>query len=346
MNLLSSVPLSFALRMLFLLFSAKVTETFDNIAGKEDLFCPERLMLLFHFWQCWKPKMADFNAEERRVLEFLKSRETTSNTGISKELSMEEKKVNEILHVLRQGGFVVFKQDFHLARGELMVVKISNRGITALQEQFVISAPAPVSSTGYNFERITDAVAFALEAHKTGFRKGGNVPYVVHPLDVMSILFKSGAGEDLAIAGVLHDITEDTNYTLQDIKAKFGAAVASLVEGASEPEELTKGVSREEKRKTWKLRKSQKIEKMKQAPQELRLLICADKLANLRDLLTDYHLLGEAVWTRFNATKDEESWYYRSIAEAIVQPNSQDPYGGLKNTLAYKELLNCMKDIF
>ena len=76
---------------------------------------------------------------------------------------------------------------------------------------------------------------------------------------------KSGAGEDFAIAGVLHDVTEDTEYTLQDIKAKFGDVVAVLVDGASEPEEVTKGVSREEKKKTWKLRKSQKIEKMKES---------------------------------------------------------------------------------
>ena len=69
--------------------------------------------------------MAAFTAEERRVLEFLKSRETSSNTGIAKELAIEEKKVNEILHALRQGYFVLFKQDFHLTRGELMVVKIT-----------------------------------------------------------------------------------------------------------------------------------------------------------------------------------------------------------------------------
>ena len=288
--------------------------------------------------------MAGFTAEERRVLEFLKSRETSSNTGISKELSMEEKKVNEILHVLRQGGFVLFKQNFHLTRGELMVVKITNRAMTALQEQPVMSASSP--ETGYNFHRISDAVAFAIEAHKAGFRKGGNIPYVVHPLDVMSILLKSGARENLAIAGVLHDVAEDTDYTLQDIKARFGEAVADLVEGASEPEELTKGVSREEKRKTWKLRKSQKIEQMKGASPELRLLICADKLANLRDLLADYHSQGEAVWSRFNATKDEESWYYHSIAEAIAQPHAQDQNSSLRDTLAFKELSQCIREVF
>ena len=107
----------------------------------------------------------------------------------------------------------------------------------------------PAKGPGYDFMRIARAVQFAMEAHKEEFRKGTKIPYIVHPLDVLSILLKNGAGEDLAIAGLLHDITEDTDYTLQDIRTRFGDAVAILVEGASEPEELTKGVSNEEKEK-------------------------------------------------------------------------------------------------
>ena len=211
--------------------------------------------------------MPDLTGDERRVLEFLKDKETSTNAGIAKELSMEEKAVNEILHVLRQSGLILFKQDFHLSRGELMVVKIANRGITALQEKQADTAP---KSAGYDFIRIAGAIQFAMEAHKEEFRKGTTIPYIVHPLDVLSILLKNGAGEDLAIAGVLHDVTEDTDYTLPDIQSRFGDKVAILVQGASEPEELTKGVPNGEKRKTWKLRKSQKIEKIKGASHELK----------------------------------------------------------------------------
>lgn len=288
--------------------------------------------------------MSHFTDDERRVLDFLKNKETSTNTGIAKELSINEKTANEILHVLRQSGYIQFKQDFHLSRGELMVVKITGRGVTALQEKPAV--PVPTQGSEYDFERIAKAIGFAIEAHKTEFRKGATIPYVVHPLDVMSILLKNGANDDLAIAGVLHDVTEDTKYTLEDIKEKFGDKVASLVEGASEPEEHTKGVSREEKRKTWKLRKSQKIEKMKHASRELRLLVCADKLANLRDLLADYRTFGEAAWSKFNASKQEQSWYYQGIAEAMGQSTDEDRSASIRGTQAYTQLLDCIREIF
>jgi (p)ppGpp synthase/HD superfamily hydrolase len=289
--------------------------------------------------------VTNFTENERRVLEFLKDKETSTNAGIAKELSLDEKMVNEILHVLRQSGWILFKQDFHLSRGELMVVKISNRGVLALEEKKVNGA-VPAKASGYDFVRIASAVQFAMEAHKEEFRKGTTIPYIVHPLDVLSILLKNGAGEDLAIAGVLHDVTEDTDYTLQDIQTKFGDAVALLVEGASEPEELTKGVSNEEKRKTWKLRKSQKIEKMKHASRELRLLTCADKLANIRDIISNYQSQGDALWSKFNASKEEESWYYHQIAEAMAQPDQKDSSSSLKDSLAFKELETSIRELF
>ena len=179
--------------------------------------------------------MPDLTENERRVLEFLKDKQTSTNAGIAKELSIDEKVVNEVLHVLRQDGFILFKQDFHLTRGELMVVKITNKGVTALEEKQADAAD-PDKGAGYDFARISSAIQFAMEAHKEEFRKGTTIPYIVHPLDVLSILLKNGAGEDLAIAGVLHDVTEDTDYTLQDIQSRFGDKVAILVEGASEPE--------------------------------------------------------------------------------------------------------------
>jgi len=283
----------------------------------------------------------DLTSDERRVLEFLKDKQTSTNAGIAKDLSMEEKVVNEILHVLRQSGLILFKQDFHLLRGELMVVKIANKGITALQEKQV---DVPPKSAGYDFARIASAIQFAMEAHKEEFRKGTTIPYIVHPLDVLSILLKNGAGENLAIAGLLHDVTEDTDYTSADIQSRFGDNVAILVEGASEPEELTKGKSNEEKRRSWKLRKSQKIEKIRHASQELKLLTCADKLANIRDILADYHAQGEAVWSKFNASKEEESWYYHQMAEAMAQPSEKD--AGIKETGAYKELERNIVELF
>jgi len=81
-------------------------------------------------------------------------------------------------------------------------------------------------------ERVKRAVEVARAAHEGQLRKTGE-PYIVHPLAVKKILEEWGMDEDTIIAGILHDTVEDTNLTLEDIKAEFGESVAFLVDGVT-----------------------------------------------------------------------------------------------------------------
>jgi (p)ppGpp synthase/HD superfamily hydrolase len=276
---------------------------------------------------------------ERRILEFIQKKQTATNTLIAKEFSLQEKQVNEISHHLREDGSILFQQELHLSRGDLIMAKITTLGTTSMLET------KPMTKTGqYNFERMSKAIEFASLAHAGEFRKGTTIPYIVHPLDVFSILLKNGSSEDLAIAGVLHDVLEDTTRTRKDIKKNFGDAVCSLVVGASENEELTKGISNEEKKKSWKLRKTQKIDTVRNSGRDLRLLICADKLANIRDLIEDQDRNGDAVWSKFNASKDQESWYYNEMASAMVAPGKEN--SDISDTPVYHQLRRCIGEVF
>lgn len=78
------------------------------------------------------------------------------------------------------------------------------------------------------------AQAFALNAHNKQTRKGKRTPYAAHLLDVVSTLVKSGATETELIAGWLHDVVEDTVYTLDNVRIIFGDEVADLVTLLSE----------------------------------------------------------------------------------------------------------------
>jgi len=280
---------------------------------------------------------------ERRVLEFLQKKQTATNTAIAKEFSLEEKSVNEILNKMRQEGLVQFQQELRLTRGELIMTKISGKGTTSLQS---VKTEAKQSNARelYDFDRLSTAIRFAAYAHQDEFRKGTTIPYIVHPLDVVSILLKNGGSEDLVIAGVLHDVLEDTPHSRKEIRKNFGDSVGTLVEGASESEALTKGISNEEKKKTWKLRKTERIKKVKTSGRELRLLICAYKLANIRDLLGDLHTQGEGVWEKFNSSKQEQAWYYREMASAMASPKGGD--ADISALPAYQELTSCMLEVF
>lgn len=80
-----------------------------------------------------------------------------------------------------------------------------------------------------DMQRINDAFELAREAHKTQFRKSGE-PYILHPIAVARIVAEElELGANPIIAAFLHDVVEDTDYTIEDIRNRFGDDVAFLV---------------------------------------------------------------------------------------------------------------------
>ena len=186
---------------------------------------------------------------------------------------------------------------------------------------------------------IVEAFNFAYNAHKNTHRKSSTIPYIVHPLDVASTLMKNNAPEHVVIAGLLHDVVEDEDYTLSDIRHEFGDEVAALVDGASEPEKLINADGG--KSKTWPERKAHTIEFIKNVDRDMKLLSCADKLANIRDIIRDYDRLGDGVWDIFNASKDSVAWYYISMLDAFGNGDE-----GISDMPAFKEFEKCVGEIF
>ncbi|MFV0485164.1 MAG: RelA/SpoT family protein [Candidatus Saccharimonadales bacterium] len=80
--------------------------------------------------------------------------------------------------------------------------------------------------------RIKKAVALATRAHEGQLRKTGE-PYIIHPIATQKILEEWNMDEDTQIAGLLHDVVEDTDYTLEQIEEEFGEAIAFLVNGVT-----------------------------------------------------------------------------------------------------------------
>ena len=81
------------------------------------------------------------------------------------------------------------------------------------------------------FELVLKAFDFANEAHK-GVRRRSGEPYILHPISVARIVVQEiGLGYKSICAALLHDVVEDTNYTVEDIKNHFGQKIASLVDG-------------------------------------------------------------------------------------------------------------------
>ena len=178
--------------------------------------------------------------------------------------------------------------------------------------------------------RLNKAITFATEKHSGQVRKSTKIPYILHPLEVLQVLYSMRADTNLMIAGVLHDTVEDTDTTLDEIREIFGDDVADLVASNSE-----------DKSKTWEERKQHTINELAKADLRVKMLIMADKLSNIRSIAFDYNNIGDKLWERFNAPKEKQAWYYDGILDALYDmqfiPECEK---------AYWEFTGLFKDVF
>ncbi len=85
---------------------------------------------------------------------------------------------------------------------------------------------------GYEDDKVRKALEFIEEKHAGQFRKSGE-PYVIHPVEVAIILAELGMDRDTVVAGLLHDVLEDTETTYEELKEKFDKDVADIVDGVT-----------------------------------------------------------------------------------------------------------------
>jgi (p)ppGpp synthase/HD superfamily hydrolase len=158
--------------------------------------------------------------------------------------------------------------------------------------------------------RLEYAMRWAAVCHDGQTRRSSETPYFEHVAAVALALDRAGFDEDVVIAGLLHDVVEDTAATFDDVAARFGAGVAEIVRHCTEVKNGADG-----KKRPWIDRKRDHIAAIVGAPMAARAVILADKLHNLMCIeldLRDAH----PVWSAFHAGRDQVLWYYRSMIDA------------------------------
>lgn len=153
---------------------------------------------------------------------------------------------------------------------------------------------------------IEKAFLYASEAHKGQKRKDGK-PYISHPFSVAIELAKNGADDDLICAGLLHDVIEDAGASADEIRKTFGEKVAELVKMESEDKSLS-----------WEQRKKDTFEILNRTKnKDFLMLVCADKLANIRDIKESLARIGDDAWSCFKRGKEKQKWLYGELVDAL-----------------------------
>ena len=163
---------------------------------------------------------------------------------------------------------------------------------------------------GPRFQR---AFEFAADKHRKQTRKASTIPYIAHLIGVASLVLEAGGDEDLAIAALLHDVVEDCGGAamLKEVGRRFGKRVVHIVDGCTDAYETPKP--------PWHDRKVNYINRLKAEDADTRLVSAADKLNNVRSILSDYRALGESVWSRFNGGREGTLWYYRTLRDEFLR---------------------------
>ena len=174
------------------------------------------------------------------------------------------------------------------------------------------------------------ALKFAIEAHMGQVRKSfPDKPMIMHPIDAGNIAMEYGFDDNVVAACYLHDVVEDTPYTINDIREIFGDDIASLVWCNTEPD----------KSLSWEKRKKHTISSIKNMSLREKVLVCCDKISNLEDLRIFLEMKGERDFSCFKRGEEKQKWYYTAVYESIVS-------GECANFPIFKRLKDSLDSVF
>lgn len=176
----------------------------------------------------------------------------------------------------------------------------------------------------YYSQRLQKAINLAIQTHsldQAQFRKGTKIPYIIHPLLVGMLLAKVTKDEDVIIAGILHDVVEDSvktkKITVKFLQKEFGNKVSNLVAELSEDD---KDIV------SWEERKRKTVLHIGKMSKEALLVKAANMLQNLSDTVTEYKQKGKEMFNNFNAGKDAQLEKNRKYTEALTRAWNKNPF--------------------
>ncbi len=159
---------------------------------------------------------------------------------------------------------------------------------------------------------IKKALYFSAEKHNGQYRKGGSVPYIVHPVLVAWGVWEYTKDEEIIAAALLHDTLEDCpEVTLELLQNEFGERVSGFVKEVSFLDGDKKDLP------SWKERKEYYLKKLSSVSKDALLIVAADKMANMYGYFEALKSGVDVSKLSFGGTPDDYRWYYAEVASIL-----------------------------
>lgn len=152
------------------------------------------------------------------------------------------------------------------------------------------------------------AARISVFAHGGKTRKGDDLPYIIHPFMVALKLAKYNFPETVIAAALAHDILEDTDYPVEQLKTELGEKVFEVVKAVTNDDSLP-----------WEEKKKKYIETVRNGPDGAKAVAVADKIHNLESLLIAYVEQGPDIWKKFNRGKEQKLWFENEVLKMLKE---------------------------
>jgi (p)ppGpp synthase/HD superfamily hydrolase len=172
---------------------------------------------------------------------------------------------------------------------------------------------APIDAAAARSELIARALARAEDAHAGQTRNGsGGLPYIEHPRMVAATLAGRGYGDTTVAAALLHDVVEDSDTTVEELRAEFGDEIAELVAALSDDESI----------ESYRERKDEHRRRVAEVDGDALAIYAADKLTNMTTLHEAIEGEGMSVADEYNVplTLKLEVWEADAAMLAATEP--------------------------
>jgi (p)ppGpp synthase/HD superfamily hydrolase len=180
-----------------------------------------------------------------------------------------------------------------------------------------VPSPDRIEAAAERSALVRAALEQARSDHAGQTRNGsGGMPYVEHPTRVAALLDEHGFGEEVLAAALLHDVVEDSETTLDELREKFGGEVVGLVGAMTDAEEID----------DYRERKAEHRERMAAAPVEAMAIYGADKLTNSKTLRAAYAEEGDAVRDEFKVPLELKLEIWEKDLELLREKAPELPF--------------------
>lgn len=158
------------------------------------------------------------------------------------------------------------------------------------------------------------AFALAQKYHRDQTRKGGGQQYIIHIMMISQMLWTllqyGKVDRPTLLAGICHDLLEDTTCNEEEIAQVCGQEVLRIVKAVSSDPQL-------EDAEQWEQKKQQYIVSVEDGGSKAMIVALCDKIVNMRSLFAEYDIEGSSVWTHFNRGKEKKVWFEKNVLSML-----------------------------